>query len=262
VISPGAASARANGRLGGAVSNKSKKREPLRRTVPGRRTKRAPVGSPGGPPAGRKPEAKLDFQDPHGATSRRNSLELAIGREVRDFRRKLNMTVAELAAMAGMSTGMLSKIENGQTSPSLATLQELSKALQVPVTAFFRKFEEVQDATFVRAGQGLTIERRGTRAGHQYQLLGHSLSRNLAVEPYLITLTKDSDVFPVFQHEGIEFIYMLEGEVGYRHGDRVYVMTPGDSLFFDADVPHGPEQLRRLPIRFLSVITYARAERN
>ena len=235
--------------VGKAVSNKTKKREALRRASPARPGKR------------RAAEPKLDFQDPHSLDSRRNDLELAIGREVRDFRRKLNMTVAELATMAGMSTGMLSKIENGQTSPSLATLRELSNALQVPVTSFFRKFEEEQDATYVKAGQGLTIERRGTRAGHQYQLLGHSLSRNLAVEPYLITLTKDSDVFPVFQHDGIEFIYMLEGEVGYRHGDRVYPLTPGDSLFFDADVPHGPEQLKKLPIRFLSIITYTRHER-
>lgn len=203
----------------------------------------------------------LEFQNPHGPDSRENALESAIGREVREFRRKLNMTVSELAALANMSTGMLSKIENGQTSPSLATLQELSRALQVPVTAFFRKFEEERNATFVKAGMGLTIERRGTRAGHQYQLLGHSLARNLAVEPYLITLSKGSDVFPVFQHEGIEFIYLLEGEVGYRHGDKIYPLTPGDSLFFDADVPHGPEELKVLPIRFISVITYVRGER-
>jgi transcriptional regulator with XRE-family HTH domain len=236
------------------VSNKPKKREALRQTLKTQPRKRTANGP-------KKADSKLDFQDPHHVSAQRNSLELAIGHEVRDFRRKLNMTVAELATMARMSTGMLSKIENGQTSPSLATLQELSKALQVPVTAFFRKFEEEKDATYVKAGQGLTIERRGTRAGHQYQLLGHSLSRDLAVEPYLITLSKDSDVFPVFQHDGIEFIYMLEGEVGYRHGDRVYSLTPGDSLFFDADVPHGPEELRKLPIRFLSIITYSRSER-
>ena len=128
------------------------------------------------------------------------------------------------------------------------------------VTALFRKFEEERNATFVRAGQGLTIERRGTRAGHQYQLLGHSLSRSLAVEPYLITLSQDSDVFPVFQHDGIEFIYMLEGEVGYRHGDKTYLLTPGDSLFFDADAPHGPEELRKLPAKYISVITYLRTQ--
>ncbi|HJT13434.1 MAG TPA: cupin domain-containing protein, partial [Dongiaceae bacterium] len=142
--------------------------------------------------------------------------------------------------------------------PYLITLTELSRALQVPVTAFFRRFEEERSATYVKAGQGLPIERRGTRAGHQYQLLGHSFSRLLAVEPYLITLSKDSDVFPIFQHEGVEFLFMLEGEVGYRHGDKTYLLQPGDSLYFDADVPHGPEELRKLPARYLSVICYAR----
>ena len=208
---------------------------------------------------GRTSTERAAFQDPHGLAGRRDGqLEEAIGREVRDFRRKLDMTVAELARLANLSAGMLSKIENGMTSPSLATLQALSRALHVPVTAFFRKFEEERDATFVRAGQGLTIERRGTRAGHQYQLLGHTLRKSIAVEPYLITLTAESDVFPLFQHAGVEFLYMLEGEVGYRHGDKTYTLTPGDSLFFDADAPHGPEELRKLPIRFISVIAYAR----
>jgi transcriptional regulator with XRE-family HTH domain len=198
-------------------------------------------------------------QDPHALNGgREGSLEIAIGREVRDFRKKIDMTVAELAKLAGLSAGMLSKIENGMTSPSLATLQSLSRALHVPVTSFFRKFEEERDATFVKAGKGLTIERRGTRAGHQYQLLGHTMRKNIAVEPYMITLTADSDVFPLFQHAGIEFLYMLEGEVGYRHGDKTYPLTPGDSLYFDANVPHGPEELRKLPIRFLSIIAYTR----
>ena len=204
-------------------------------------------------------DTKSDLQDPHDlAGDRDNRLEVAIGGEVRQFRRQQDMTVAELAKSAGVSTGMLSKIENGITSPSLSTLQALSKALQVPVTAFFRRFEDAREATFVRAGEGLKIERRGTRAGHQYELLGHSASKNVAAEPYLITLTEKSDVFPLFQHGGIEFLYMLEGEVSYRHGKNTYVLTPGDSLFFDADVPHGPDALTKLPIRFLSVISYQR----
>jgi mannose-6-phosphate isomerase-like protein (cupin superfamily) len=124
----------------------------------------------------------------------------------------------------------------------------------------FRGYEELRDATFVKAGQGLTIERRGTRAGHQYQLLGHSPHGPVMVEPYMITLTAKSDVFPTFQHAGLEFLYMLEGEVVYRHGDKTYVMLPGDALFFDADAPHGPEELRKLPIRYLSVICYRRDE--
>jgi len=195
------------------------------------------------------------YQDPHGG-QRSNRLEISIGREVRRARENLNLTLNDLAKASKISGGMLSKIENGGTSLSLASLQALSQALHVPLTSFFRGYEETRDATFVRAGEGLKIERRGTRAGHQYQLLGHTRNRPLSVEPYLITLTESSDVFPVFQHEGIEFLYMLEGEVGYRHADKVFVLQPGDSLFFDADVPHGPEELRKLPIRFLSVISH------
>jgi transcriptional regulator with XRE-family HTH domain len=203
----------------------------------------------------------LDSPDPHALSGARdNVLEVAIGREVRAFRKKLGITVSDLARATGLSLGMLSKIENGVTSASLTTLQRLSRALGVPVTALFRRFEEKRDAVFVRAGQGLVIERRGTRAGHQYQLLGFSggNATGLVVEPYMITLTEKSDVFPLFQHSGLEFLYMLEGEVVYRHGDKLYTMLPGDSLFFDADAPHGPEELVKLPIRFLSIISYAR----
>src|SRR5690606_34581763 len=88
------------------------------------------------PPArARTPDRSEEFQDPHHPADGAKGLEMAIGREVCGFRRKLDMTVAELAKQADLSAGMLSKIENGQTSPSLATLQALSVALHVPVTA-------------------------------------------------------------------------------------------------------------------------------
>jgi transcriptional regulator with XRE-family HTH domain len=204
-------------------------------------------------------EHHTGLQDAHDlAGTRDNALEVAIGSQVRSFRKKLDLTVVGLANLAGLSAGMLSKIENGNTSPSLGTLQALARALHVPVTAFFRRFDEERDATLVRAGEGLKIERRGTRAGHQYQLLGHTVGKSIAIEPYMITLTEESEVFPIFQHSGMEFIYVIEGNVNYRHGDRTYDLSPGDSLFFDADVPHGPEELTKLPIRFLSVIAYPR----
>ncbi|CVI59097.1 XRE family transcriptional regulator [Agrobacterium leguminum] len=203
--------------------------------------------------------AQFLSQDPHAIREPRvNNLEMAIGHEVRAYRKKLGITVTDLASATGVSVGMLSKIENGNISPSLTTLQTLSKALGVPITAFFRGFEEPRSATFVKAGQGVNIERRGTRAGHQYSLLGHidNNTSGVTVEPYLITLTKDSDVFPTFQHEGMEFLYMLEGEVVYRHGEQLFTMQAGDSLFFDADAPHGPEELVKLPARYLSIISY------
>ncbi len=199
-------------------------------------------------------------QDPHSTRNgeREKVLEVAIGREVRAFRRQQEITVAELAQITGLSIGMLSKIENGNTSPSLTTLQTLANALSVPLTSFFRRFEESRQAVHTKSGEGVSIDREGTRANHQYNLLGHigANASGVIVEPYLITLTEESDVFPTFQHGGIETIYMLEGEVDYRHGDEVYSLKPGDTLFFDADSPHGPEKLVILPARYISVISY------
>ncbi|MBI5263357.1 MAG: helix-turn-helix transcriptional regulator [Bradyrhizobium sp.] len=202
-------------------------------------------------------------QDPHAIReSRENNLELAIGHEVRTLRKKLGLTVSDLSNATGISPGMLSKIENGNISASLASLQALSGALGIPLTTLFRSFEERRSASYVKSGEGLPIERRGTRAGHHYNLLGHidNNSSGVMVEPYLITLTAESDVFPTFQHEGLEFLYMLSGEVVYRHANLLYRMRPGDSLFFDADTPHGPEQLVRLPARYLSIICYRRSQ--
>jgi len=198
-------------------------------------------------------------QDPHKVRDRVDrNLEDSIGREVRAIRRQRGMNVSDLASAADLSVGMLSKIENGNISPSLTTLQALTNALNVPLSTLFLRFEDKGEAVLTTSGNGVQIERAGTRAGHQYNLLGH-LSANttgVVVEPYLITLTEESDVFPTFQHDGIETLYMLEGEVDYRHGDRLFRLTPGDTLFFDADAPHGPEVLVELPVRFLSIISY------
>jgi DNA-binding XRE family transcriptional regulator len=183
-------------------------------------------------------------------------LERALGKQIRQLRRALDLSVADLAGAAGISTGMMSKIENGQISPSLATLQSISSALSVSLSSLFASFEERQDCSFVPAGQGVTIERRGSKVGHVYQLLGHALRGDVVVEPYLITLEKDAAAFTGFQHSGVEFIYMLDGEVTYRHAGGLYHLKPGDALMFDSTALHGPEQLLTPTTRYLSIIVY------
>ncbi len=185
-------------------------------------------------------------------------LEASIGLEVRRLRKAIDLTVTELGAAAGISAGMLSKIENGSISPSLGTLDALAKALNVPITRLFAETDERQDCSFVKAGAGVRIERRGTKAGHLYDLLGHSLGGAISVEPYLITLAEDAVPYTHFRHAGVEFIYMLSGKVRYRHGDRTYLMEPGDALFFDAAARHGPEDLVEVPMHYLSIIVYPR----
>src|SRR5271156_115855 len=185
-------------------------------------------------------------------------LEASIGFEVRRLRKSIDLTVAELGAAAGISAGMLSKIENGSITPSLGTLDSLAKALNVPITRLFAETDERRDCSFVRAGSGVRIERRGTKAGHLYDLLGHSLAGDIGVEPFLITLKRDAQPYTNFRHAGVEFIYMLSGKVRYRHADGTYILEPGDALFFDAAARHGPEELIEAPMQYLSIIIYPR----
>jgi transcriptional regulator with XRE-family HTH domain len=186
------------------------------------------------------------------------TLEAEIGAEVRRLRKSFDLTVSELGAASGISTGMLSKIENGSISPSLSTLSSLAHALNVPISSLFRETGEQRDCSFVKSGTGVRIERRGTKAGHMYDLLGHSLGGEVTVEPYLITLKADAEPYIDFRHAGVEFIYMLSGKVRYRHADRSYLLEPGDALFFDAAGRHGPEELIKAPMTYLSIIVYPR----
>jgi transcriptional regulator with XRE-family HTH domain len=192
------------------------------------------------------------------ADKRTLSIEEEIGAQVRRFRRAMDLTVAQLGMNAGISAGMLSKIENGTISPSLSTLSALAKALNVSMSSLFAESEERRDCSFVKAGQGVRIERRGTKAGHLYDLLGHSLAGEIGVEPFLITLKRDAQAYTNFRHAGVEFIYMLSGKVRYRHADGTYLLEPGDALFFDAAARHGPEELVEAPMQYLSIIIYPR----
>ena len=205
------------------------------------------VGVRGIVPVENRDEASIPVATAHGT-----DLGAAIGSQIRTLRRALDMTAGDLARRAGVSVSMLSKVERGLASPSVATIAALAAALKVPVARFFTSYDERRDCSFVRAGKGVRVERRGSKSGHEYELLGHSLSGELFVEPYLVTLTDEATPYPSFQHTGIEFLYVLSGRMRYRYADRVYDLAPGDALLFDATAMHGPEALIRRPIVYLS----------
>ncbi|NMO88405.1 XRE family transcriptional regulator [Actinomycetospora sp. TBRC 11914] len=190
------------------------------------------------------------------ARSQEGKLERAIGHRVRRLRQESGATLAEMAVRTGISKPMLSKIEHAQTSCSLTTLARLADALDVPVTSFFRGADGEREAVYTPAGAGPRIVARGTRVGHDYTLLGSLRGPHKRQEAHLVTLTEQSEVFPLFQHPGHELLYMLEGVMVYAHGESSYTMRPGDALQLDGEGLHGPQELVELPIRFLSVLAH------
>lgn len=180
-----------------------------------------------------------------------------LGNVIKDIRQQHGLTIAEVAERANISRGMLSKIENNLVSTSLDTLEQLANSLGVTISRLFQGYNlPTGGAQLVKSGQGMEVVRRGTRNGHTYHLLAYDQGPKKLFEPFLITLEDPEEEFPSFEHAGTEFLYMLEGELGYRVGEEVYTLRPGDALTFRGEIPHRPEVHAKLPIRFLSIIHY------
>jgi transcriptional regulator with XRE-family HTH domain len=190
----------------------------------------------------------------------RSEVAARIGHVARRIREELDLTLANVAQHAGISPGMLSRLETGHVNPSLETIVALAEALGVRPALLLQEVGEYEgEAQHVPEGGGLEVVRRGTKRGHTYHLLAAQRGPVKVFEPFLVTLTDKSEVFPGFQHAGTEFIYILSGEIRYRHGKSSHLLKPGDSLTFRGDIAHGPERLVKVPIRMLSIIIYGGA---
>lgn len=180
-----------------------------------------------------------------------------IGETVRRVRGSMGLTLGEVSKRSGVSRAMLSRLETGDVMPSLETLVALTGALGVGLASLFQELgTSTASAQHVHSGEGLEVVRRGTKRGHTYHLLAADRGPRRAFEPFLVTLTDKSEVFPGFEHPGVEFIYLLDGSLTYRHGSDSYLLKRGDALTFPGSIPHGPERLIKLPIRMLSIIIY------
>jgi transcriptional regulator with XRE-family HTH domain len=188
---------------------------------------------------------------------RNKSLGRHLGTTIRQLRLEHNLTIAEVSERAGISRGMLSKIENSLAATSLETLEQLANALGVTLSKLFQNYNLPRGAAqLVKKGEGMEVVRRGTRVGHTYQLLAYDQGPHKTFEPFLISLEDSCEEFPAFEHPGTEFIHMLEGTLEYRVGKDTFVLNKGDSLTFQGEIPHRPENLIETPIKFLAIIHY------
>lgn len=190
-------------------------------------------------------------------TAPRLKLEQYLGMQIKRQRQAQDLKLSDVAKIADISQGMLSKIENAQVSTSLDTLSRLCDVLGLPLSKLFSEYDQQGgSALLVKADQGMEVVRRGTEKGHTYHLLNHTRGPKKSFEAYMVSMDDASEEFPTFSHPGTEFLHLLEGELIYRHGNQLYRMEAGDSLTFEGEIPHGPEELVRVPIRLLSIMNY------
>ncbi len=184
-------------------------------------------------------------------------LDQMIGAAVKTHRVLAGLTLAELSAQAKVSTAMISKIERGQVSASLNTLEALARGIGVPLINFFVGTVERTDVSFVAAGEGMTVQRLGSGFGHSYKLIGRAEAGHVSFESFSVTLERPLVPRPLYQHQGVEFIHVTDGEMVYRCGDASYAMRSGDSLSFDSNAAHGPAELITDTVSFVTVVSKA-----
>ena len=175
---------------------------------------------------------------------------LDIGERLRSLRSERGLTLRMLAELSGLNTNTLSMIENSRTSPSIGTLQQIAYGLQLPLSAFFETEKPTKDLIFLTAGQR-------SRVSFTYGMLEElgSGMTSQSMQPFLIHLQPKAESGPVpIVHPGLELVYCLEGCLEYQVRDTVYELSPGDSLVFEAHLPHRWQNKTDLPSRLLLVL--------
>ncbi len=188
------------------------------------------------------------------------SWEIQIGLKIRSLREERSVTLEQLSQQTGLTKGQLSRIENGKASSPVSTLTRIASALGVAPGILFSTEESRSRAVLVKKSGRRVIVGRGSKLGHTYESLAFDVPFEKDFEPYLMTIEeKNIDIQQnTFRHPGHELLFMLEGKMDYRHGTEVYHLTPGDSLFFEGSISHGPSAVFSPPVRFLSLISNAK----
>lgn len=163
--------------------------------------------------------------------------ESELGKRIKAFRMKKGLTLQQLQEKTGFTKGYLSKVENTKKAPPVSTLIILAKALQVSLSEIFGEHEEKVPISLVKKDERQVVARNGTVFGYSYQTLAHKFYRK-HMEPYILTLPVKPKEVALFQHEGEELLFVLEGTMRFVHGDQEFLAEEGDCLYFDASIPH------------------------
>ncbi|MBL4733628.1 MAG: helix-turn-helix domain-containing protein [Rhizobiaceae bacterium] len=183
-----------------------------------------------------------------------NVIDHAIGTTLSGLRKSRGMTARQLAANSEVSAAMISRIESGQVSPSISTLNALSSALDVPLISLFRETASAHaDFTHVKQGEGLKSTRMIDEHSHDFINLAFHTRRDMQFEARMVTLVRQSAKPPRYVGHGVVFVYAIEGEAVYQYGKQEITLNAGDSLSLDAELSHGFVEIVTPEFVFLTV---------
>jgi transcriptional regulator with XRE-family HTH domain len=180
--------------------------------------------------------------------------ERSIARNIKTLRLNKKMSLDELSKLTGLTKGYLSKIERSNKAPPLSTLNKIALTLGVDVTFLMKEdTEKIKDTklTIIRKDKGKKVITKGALYGYEYEAIAYN-KQGKNMEPFIITPALDKEV--IFQHDGEEFMYVLEGTHEFTYDGRKYILKKGDSIYFDSRIPHSGRSLGNKKAKILTVI--------
>jgi transcriptional regulator with XRE-family HTH domain len=175
-------------------------------------------------------------------------IESEIAKRIKAIRMEKGLTLDDLARQTGFTKGYLSKVENSPKAPPVSTLGNIARALKVSISDLLGEDSQRTSLCLVRRGERPLMARDGTAFGYSYEAVAHSYP-NKTMEPFIITLPLGPKYKTIFQHEGEEILFVLQGTMRFFHGTEEYIANEGDCVYFDSSVPHfgepiGPEEVK------------------
>lgn len=179
--------------------------------------------------------------------------ETIIAQRMKKIRTEKELTLEEVAKRAGLTKGLLSKIENTKVSPPVSTLVKIAKALGVSLSDLFSP-SDAHQIKIVRKEQRLKYNPESSPGGQGIESLVNGF-HGQKIEPLIITID-DPDNYKkkFYNHPGQEFIFVLAGTMKYLYKDEEYLISEGDSLYFNAEYLHGPLPIPGQKVKYLSIL--------
>jgi len=178
-------------------------------------------------------------------------IEIKIGERVRKIRNERGLTLQDVANFTGFSKALISQIENNIVMPPINTLAKIAKVLNVKMTYFFEEEINQNDFFVVRNDDKKYIYREGVKYGYMYEELAKVKSFDY-LDWLLVTIKPDRPNDKLFSHEGYEYMYIVKGGLKMSLGNEVLELKAGDSIAFNAKIPHAAVTLDETTAQVLS----------
>jgi len=190
--------------------------------------------------------------------ARDHVMDFNIGSKIKKLRKARKLTLQDVARETGFSPALISQIENNNVSPPIATLSKLARFFDVKIGIFFEEEEAERRYEVVRKGERRVVSRviskAGTGHGYTYEALSFR-KRNKKMEPFLLTVTERAKEEELYNHDGEEFLLILQGRAEVLLEDERIVLEEGDAVYFDASLKHRLLACEGTAVQVLAVVT-------